>query len=276
MVTSKAGEYEAKSFGSKPDVRRFPTPRLCRCYWSLMDSSWAAEHFRDYFDVSRPRSAETLESVYRVRYDVYCREFGFEREEDCPGGLERDDFDAASAHCLIVHRESGIAAGCIRVVLPPADDPDFLLPLERFCGDSLHDSPLHPSRRPRGEIGEVSRLAVHTQFRRRPGESVSPVGTLAVDELPKAERRTFPLLGLSLFCAGASLMRRAGREHAYVMMERSLARRLISSGFPFSQIGEPIDYHGLRAAYHVTVQQVLASMPDPVRGLFDFVDQGLD
>jgi N-acyl amino acid synthase of PEP-CTERM/exosortase system len=234
------------------------------------------DHFSDYFDVRFACTEDLIWQVHRLRYEVYCREFGYEREETCPGGQERDDYDEHSLHCLIVHRESGMGAGCIRVVVPPREGSDFLLPMERFCGSSLTDPLLHPARLPRSTIAEVSRLAVHTQFRRRAGESQSPVGRLDIEHLAENEKRSFPLLGLALFCAGTSLMRLCGREEAFVMMERRLARRLTSTGFPFSQIGEPLEYHGPRAAYHVRVQQVLDAMPEAVRPLHQHVNQSLE
>ena len=233
------------------------------------------EHLSDYFDVRLAHTPELLREAHRVRYNVYCREFGFEREENCAGGLERDAYDAHAVHCVIVHRGSGTGAGCIRVVLPP-ESPDFQLPMERFCGFSLTDPVLHPARRPRARVAEVSRLAVHTPFRRRAGESQAPIGRLDIEDLPEEEKRTFPLLGLALFCAGTSLMRLSGREDAFVMMERRLARRLTANGFPFSQIGDPVEYHGSRAAYHVSVQRVLDRMPKGIKLLHQYVDQNLE
>ena len=241
-----------------------------------MSFTGVGEHFSEYFEVHLANTEDLRRQVYRIRYDVYCREFGYEREEDCPGGFESDEYDDFAMHCLIKHRESGMGAGCIRIVLPPHERPDFLLPMERFCADSLNDPVLHPSRLPRERIAEVSRLAVHTQFRRRPGESESPVGQLAMEDMTEEEKRTFPLLGLALFCAGTSLMRISGREDAFVMMERRLARRLTSTGFPFAQVGEPMEYHGSRAAYHVPVQRVLDAMPDMIRSLHAFVDESLE
>ena len=95
-------------------------------------------------------------------------------------------------------------AGCIRLVLPPAAEPDFLLPMERFCGHSLTDPVWHPARLPRTSIAEISRLAVHTQFRWRLGESESLVGISTIGDFSLSERRTFPLLSLALFYAGAA------------------------------------------------------------------------
>ncbi|MDS4042248.1 MAG: PEP-CTERM/exosortase system-associated acyltransferase [Candidatus Competibacter sp.] len=233
-------------------------------------------HFQDYFRVTLARTPELLEQVYRIRYDVYCREFQYEREESCPGGLERDEYDPCSLHCLIVHRPSNASAGCIRLVLPNPAKLECLLPMERFCGHSLTDPLQHPSRLPRAGVAEVSRLAVHTQFRRRLGEAESPTGMVAYhDDFNPNERRTFPLLGLALFCAGTAMMILTQRQHAFVMAEPRLARRMQSVGFPFVQVGHPIEYHGSRAAYYVPVQRVLESMQGAAKHLYDFVFDSL-
>lgn len=232
-------------------------------------------HFQNYFDVRLANTPELLEQIYRIRYDVYCREFGYETEESCPGGLEQDEYDACSLHCLVIHRASSRGAGCIRLVLPPAAEPGFLLPMERFCGHSLTDPVWHPARLPRTSIAEVSRLAVHTQFRRRLGESESPVGISTIGDFSLSERRTFPLLSLALFYAGATLMVLAGRQNAFVMVEPRLARRMQAVGLRFVQVGEPMEYHGPRAAYYVSVQQVLENIHGELQHLYGFVYDSL-
>ncbi|MDS4042247.1 MAG: PEP-CTERM/exosortase system-associated acyltransferase [Candidatus Competibacter sp.] len=232
--------------------------------------------FQDYFRVTLARTPELLEQVYRIRFDVYCQEFQYEREERCPGGLERDEYDPCSLHCLIVHRPSNASAGCIRLILPDAVTPEYPLPMERFCGHSLTHPLRHPSRLPRAGVTEVSRLAVHTRFRRCLGDFTSQANRVAHgDGFSPAERRIFPLLCPALFCAGAALMVLAQRQHAFVMAEPCLARRMQGVGFPFVQVGHPIEYHGPRAAYYVHVQQVLENLKGLVKNLYDFVFDSL-
>jgi N-acyl amino acid synthase of PEP-CTERM/exosortase system len=42
-----------------------------------------------------------------------------------------------------------------------------------------------------------------------------------------------------------------GVKHVYVMMEPRLARSMKFVGINFVQLGEAIDYHGLRAPYYI-------------------------
>lgn len=240
-----------------------------------MNTPHLDHHFQNYFDVLFAHTPELREKVYRIRYDVYCREFHYETEEDCPGGMEQDDYDAHSLHVLISHKTSDAQAGCMRLIPPPATDRDFLLPMERFCGHSLTDPVWHPGRLPRAQIAEVSRLAVHTQFRRRLGESESPTGLSTIPDFSVDERRTFPLLSLALFYGGAALMVLTGRSDAFVMVEPRLARRLKMLGLPFTQVGEVIEYHGPRAAFYVPVQTVLDNIQGELQYLYDFVYKSL-
>jgi len=230
-------------------------------------------HFQNYFDVLFANTPELLEQVHRIRYDVYCQEFHYEREEDCPGGMERDEYDDHSLQILVAHKASRIGAGCVRMVRPPPDSPDFLLPMEHHCGHTLNHPERHPQRIPRNHLAEISRLAVHTSFRRRLGESESPLG--ALHALDQQERRTFPMVSLALFAGATALLALSQRPHMFVMMEPRLARRLQSLGFPFVQVGESLDYHGLRAAYHVTIDECLESWGETMLQVYDFIYSAL-
>jgi N-acyl amino acid synthase of PEP-CTERM/exosortase system len=239
-----------------------------------MNAPSLAHQFQRYFDVLFADTPALREQIHRIRYDVYCQEFHYEREEDCPGGQERDEYDPYSLHVLIVHKASQTGAGCVRMVRPPPDAPTLPLPMERYCGHTLNHPERHPGRLPRDQLAEISRLAVHTSFRRRLGESESPFGALT-HGLDPQELRTFPLVSLALFAGATALLALSRRPHMFVMMEPRLARRLQSLGFPFVPVGEPLDYHGLRAAYHVTVAECQRSWENIMREMYDFIYEDL-
>lgn len=234
-------------------------------------------HFQRYFRIVLAETPELRKQVYRIRYEVYCREFQYEREEDCPGGLEQDDYDEQSLHCLILHEASNTPAGCVRLVKTLSTDSSAPLPFEKFCGSSLNPEILLPSELHRNSLCEISRLAVHPSFRRRKGEHKSPLGY--VDEsglnFTESELRTFPLISVALFLAAFSLVVLTGRDNTFVMMEPSLARLLQMSGLLFKQVGKKIEYHGLRAAYHYTPEQAFRDMKPDLREFYDFVYAGL-
>jgi N-acyl amino acid synthase of PEP-CTERM/exosortase system len=230
-------------------------------------------HFQQYFKILFANTPELLERVFRLRYDVYCKEFQYEEEENCPDGIERDQFDDHALQVLALHRESHISAGCVRMVAPPIDKPDFLLPMELHCSHSFNHPERHPQKVPRELIAEISRLAVHTAFRRRLGEQESPFGALSRPN--EQEKRTFPLISLALLAGTTALLAVSGRQHMFVMVEPRFARRMHALGFPFVQIGEPMEYHGMRAAYHMTVDECLDSWNDVMLKMYDFVYKSL-
>ncbi len=232
-----------------------------------MNSEALAQTFERYFDIVPADRPDLLERAFLVRGDVYCREFGYEREEDCPGGLETDEFDSVSEHCLVTHLESGRTAGCVRVVEPPLAG-ELQLPMQLYCGDSLWRGPLHPSIVTGASVCEVSRLAVHRSFRRRTGEAQSPLGDVDALSSREHERRTYPLISVALFLGATALVVRSGRQHVYAMMEPRLARLLSRSGLNFKQIGSAIDYHGQRAAFHIHIDCALVGLEPMFHALY--------
>jgi N-acyl amino acid synthase of PEP-CTERM/exosortase system len=231
--------------------------------------------FETYFQILIADTPELMEQVHQVRYEVFCQEFHFEREENCPGGLERDEYDDQALHCLIMHRSSAQPAGCVRLIQTHAANPAVLLPIERFCAASLTPGETHPSRLPRASLCEISRLAVSARFRKRRGESESPVGASEGGSvISETEYRIFPLLSFTLFLAVLSLSIYTKKRDSLAMMEPWLARHLQMMGFSFKQIGAVTDYHGARAAFHYTLDQALADKEGrPIlRQLFDLID----
>lgn len=237
----------------------------------------ATEALTSFFVFQPARSLEQRERVFRLRYEVYCREFGYEREEDCPGGRETDAYDPAAEHCLLRHRETGIPAGCVRLVSP--DDPftegGLALPVERACRGNLAHPRFHPERLPRDEICEISRLAVLSAFRRRRGEDKTPFGDPEGLVFSMEEIRAFPLLAVGLFLAATAMVGLTGRHHVFAMMEPRLARLLARSGLAFDQVGEVIEYHGQRAPFYIDQRVAERTMLKPLRELYGRIQADL-
>src|SRR3982074_3187532 len=123
-----------------------------------------SKNYTNHFDVIRADTPALLDRVYEIRYQVYCGENAFEDPAQNLGGREIDGDDDRAAHVLLIHRESGEAAGTARVILP---DPRGALPIQSVLdsGGRRLFPPL-----PAHTVGEVSRLAVPKAFRRRRGE----------------------------------------------------------------------------------------------------------
>ncbi len=227
--------------------------------------------FSKYFRVVVADSPALRDEVYKIRYQVYCKEMRTEREEQFPNGLESDIFDKFSAHCLMQHRISGMYAGCVRLVYSdPANSPS--LPFEIFCRDSLYPAVVENVLSHRGSFGEISRLAVPAEFRRRKGEQGTPI-PMQLDEQQtqnEAERRhqtSYITMGLFLSAAAMGIIR--GMSGVFAMMEPRLVRYLLQVGLEFTQAGEEIEYHGKRAAYYITKEGL--KLNGDMAALLDFI-----
>lgn len=229
-----------------------------------MSSDSLSELFWQHFYPTLAKRPEDRFAIHRIRYEVYCREFGYEKEEDCPGGLEVDAYDPWALHCLVRHRETGTPAGCVRLVLPAPPRQADPLPFERFGGHSIENEELHPRSMPRHEVAEVSRLAVVARFRKRADESRTPIGN--TDPLP--DSRHFPIIAIALSVASAALVGLSGRRYSYAMMEPRLARLLARSGLNFTRIGQLTDYHGFRAPYALSLEKALRELRPELRTLY--------
>ena len=59
-----------------------------------MTEKTLAEHFHDYFSISIADTTDLKKAVFKLRYDVYCTELGYEK--NCPIDSEKDNFDEYS------------------------------------------------------------------------------------------------------------------------------------------------------------------------------------
>ncbi|MFP4037801.1 MAG: PEP-CTERM/exosortase system-associated acyltransferase, partial [Desulfobacteraceae bacterium] len=108
------------------------------------------------FAFTRAESEDLKKETYRLRYNIYVEEFGFEKPEDHPGGLETDDYEDASIHFAALYQDKVI--GTIRLIL----DSKKGFPIEHAVRTTFVGE-----KPPSSKIGEVSRLAVSREFRRR-------------------------------------------------------------------------------------------------------------
>jgi len=238
-----------------------------------------ADSFHHYFRVMSADRPALRARVYRIRYQVYCQELGYERAEDFPDGFERDGFDARSRHCLLRHLGSEQYAGCVRLVMADPADPTSLLPFESFCRPSLYDWVTDTILPRRGAFGEISRLAVPAQFRRRKGDGVLPDealhGVVPGSGAGGGEHRHFPYIPVGLYLAAAAIGLEAGLEGVFAMMEPRLARHLRRFGFEFQQAGDVVGYHGERAAFYISRDVLFRHLDADMYGLLEGIRHDL-
>lgn len=236
-----------------------------------MDTINLTDSFQKYFKVILADTGELRDEVYRIRYDVYCRELQYECPENFPSGLEKDVYDSRSYHCLLMHRPSRKFAGCVRLVYNDTADLQSRLPFEKKCTDTLFQDYRDSVLPDRHAFGEISRLAIPENFRRRKSDAGSPIGDTGVMPVALQGQRRFPYIPLGLYLAAAAAGLELGLNGVFAMMEPRLARHLRRFGIVFQQAGDIIDHRGERAAFYLDREGLYENLQQPVRALLDSI-----
>ncbi|NOX32544.1 MAG: PEP-CTERM/exosortase system-associated acyltransferase [Deltaproteobacteria bacterium] len=198
-----------------------------------------------------------LKDTFRMRHEVYVEEFGFEKASDHPNGLETDDYENDSIHFACIN-ESDSVIGTIRLVL----DSGKGFPIEHavktdFVGE----------RPDRSKIGEISRLTVSKDLRRRKEDGMYGVesylkkkeGGILPDDgsIPEEmQGRKNPIIVLGLYQVIYHESRRRGITHWYMITDKKLFFALKKYGFLFHRIGETVEYHGERTPYLGIIEEI--------------------
>lgn len=228
-----------------------------------------SQGFSKYFSIEAAISEAQRNEVFRLRHDVYCRDLGFEalRADE----RETDEVDWHSVQCLLRTRtEPSMAAGCARLVMTNPSDQNELLPFEVLCADVIDRSILDPEKLPRHKIAEVSRLAVHSHFRRRRGEQTTPVA-LSQEDYDSATQPRYPYVVKGLILGALALANYHDIEFLFVITEVRLRDHLAKIGFDLCKIGEPIEHRGLRVPSVMRVQQLVDSLKGQARPLWELI-----
>lgn len=226
--------------------------------------------FNDYFEMVPAVSSELKEEVYKLRYQVYCIETGFENPGQYPDGMEFDEYDSHSIHYLIRHRRSGDYAATTRLILPDALRPEKSFPLELHC---KVDNFAVMEVVDRKHLGEASRLCVSKAFKKRKNESNTLINADCTnqDYFTPHERRIFPHISFSLIACLIRACRENDIHYFFGTLEPAWFRFLSSSGIHFTKIGPLIDYRGARWPGVIKVSDLLDGVAAKNSELWDML-----
>ena len=222
-----------------------------------------ADRFGNYLTVVCANSEDLLDQVFRLRFQVYCLERGFEDAGEHPDGREQDGDDARSLHFLVRDRATGCAMGTVRLILPRAGDE---LPALKMIGANERrrlDLPL-------AATAEISRFAI-TKSVRRPLEAGwrhadGPALRAGGGDAPEPAS---PLVTFGLIQAVLMMTLAGDITHIVAMMEPALLRLLRRLGIEFHPIGGPVQHHGLRQPGWAAVAHLVDRVKDCRRELWD-------
>ncbi len=201
------------------------------------------------FRIEVADTPEKREAAYRLRYQVYCTERGYESGR---GRLETDRYDDRAGHALLTQVSTGRVVGTVRLVAPAdsAKDPAALdVPMQSVCPPALFRA------LPRcGRIGEISRFAISKELRDDAvGAMPLRIGLLrGIVELSAT-------MNLTTWCA---------------IMERGLLRLLRLSGVHFHPLGPAIEYRGLRQPAWGRIDDGLGRMWRECPAVWNYITDG--
>jgi len=226
--------------------------------------------FNEYFEIIPAVSDQLKNEVYKLRYQVYCLETGFEKVELYPDGVESDEYDNSSVHYLIQHRKSEVYAATTRLILPDVTNKEKLFPIEIYTQIDNHVVLKNIAR---DNLAEASRFCVSKTFKRRKNEpgSLTGIGSDMEPYFTGDERRVFPHLTIALFACLIKMSDENGIYYWYAVMEPALIRYFSSLGIYFVGIGPLIDYHGKRQPCIINVRDLLDGVAKKDLDLWDMM-----
>ena len=220
------------------------------------------------------------EEIYKLRYDVYVSEFGFEKKEDHPLGLEKDIYDPYSVELAAIEQideNTQKVIGTIRLILHSENG----FPIENVAPTDFKGE-----KPPIEKIAEISRLTINKDYRRRQGDGLFGVESyLKASEggtLPNKGRtrkkiiRIQPFLILGLFKELYHVSKKLGITHWYMITEKKLWYALKRFNLIFRQIGEPVYYHGLRIPYLGVIDEIEQDLMNKHMNFYQDFLVGLD
>ncbi|MGC2456538.1 MAG: PEP-CTERM/exosortase system-associated acyltransferase [Gallionellaceae bacterium] len=176
------------------------------------------------------------ELYLEFRYEIFCKEL---RRVVPPPSLlssrpmETDQYDVCSRHFIAYHKTTSSIAASARVILP---SPIGLNVTPRY----IIDRPLPYPDATDDNIGEISRMAIAPQFRRRHEDQNKPFQGGPESEMSfqqEKRRRHQPELVLGMYREIYQMSKQQGVSYCMAAMDDRFSRLLNTLGFPFKAVG---------------------------------------
>ena len=215
--------------------------------------------FDRHFEAFLADNEPARETHYRLRYQVYCRDQGWEDTLRFPDQMERDEYDAFSAPFLVRRRRSKGWIATMRLIRMPLEE----LPVSRYTRFPPGRLPVTAADR----MVEFSRLCVVKKYRRAPRRRIS--GEMPTLREPRDPDDSFLASGyrtseswifLGLIRAGWQWSVENDIGYWMFFIADALARVIQRSGFGIEPMGDEVEHRGLRRPYLVDLERSMAKM----------------
>lgn len=202
------------------------------------------------FKFKKVTGKDELMEIFKLRYKVYCEEWGFEKPEEHIGKVEFDEFDEHSVHFAAEERNTNQLIGTVRIIL----NSEKGFPIERRCEIDTNLSHIERDR-----VGEISRLAISKEYRRRLADRFTfdaVAGCYPKEPEISIERRRSQEIVIGLYKCIYVEGKRIGLTYWYAIMAQGLFLLLQRMGIVFIPIGPEIDYHGVRRPFLGPIEEM--------------------
>lgn len=197
--------------------------------------------FDKRFEVFLADTQKAKELHYRLRYEVYCLERGWEDPGEFPDQMEMDEYDDNSVHFLVRERATGQWIAGLRLVLGSFKD----LPVAQACdeGEALNVVPAEVLQQTAAEFSRLHILPEH-----RNGK----VNSKSADKKPAPGagpgRASEVMLGM--IRAARDYSDRHGIDSWYFITTRALGRVLQGIGLDLKAMDSAVEHHGIRQPFY--------------------------
>jgi len=233
------------------------------------------DHFERYFKIVSANTPELVQECHKLRYQVFCVENHYLTDNEYEDFAEIDEFDHRSTHKLILHKESGLYAATVRLVLPHPQVELSTYPIESHLTASCRQEYDRLMTAPRKQVAEISRLLISKHFRQRIGEDKivhginNDFGMLA----PKPKRQFTAEISIGLFKAIVQMSAEQNMGYWLALMEPQLIRLLARIGIHFNHLSESIKYCGKRHVCFENAAEVLRGIQRQRPDIWTFITE---
>lgn len=231
-------------------------------------------HYQKYFYTVKATTSELKKQAFHIRYQVYYEEHKIITADQVDSNSETDIWDESSIHGLQFHRPSNQPIGNVRLI-PLKTSITKSLPIEEHYINPFDFNGLPISHLHQGSIGEISRMAILSTFRRRNADRNFSYNFDENSSTTREKRFPINYMPMCLAFTAIILMMEEQIDYGAALMEPRLARLLARYGIDFKQIGKPMDYFGMRAPFLIFPESTYQGLSADHKALFDIIKQEL-
>jgi len=242
---------------------------------SMHSNLSVTDHYSKYFYTQKAMTPALKAQAFYIRYCVYCEELKKLSPKSATELQETDDWDSDSTHILLFHKTENKPIGNARVISIDQCS-EKKLPIELYYQSAFDFTNAEIKSLREGKMGEISRMALLSDFRRRQCDRDYSVDT--VDKHVDPNNRRFPVnyLPMCLAYASIALLIEQQLDYGVALMEPRLAKLLVRFGIKLKQIGQPIDHFGLRAPFLIFPEDTYQNLSSEYQCLFDTITSELN